>query len=186
MAVDLPSELDPDCVPLAWLLGRWEGNGHGDYPTIEPFSFGQEIVFSQDGRPFLHYFSRTWLVDEEQRPLRPSALETGFFRPGPRGELEVVLAHHSGFVEIWYGTVDGAKIEMRTDAVARTSSAKEYTAGHRLYGLVEGDLMWAFDMAAVGQPLQSHTWGRLRRAADDQLHASEPPRRAANEAPKAT
>ena len=37
--------------------------------------------------------------------------------------------------------------------VARTASAKEYCAGHRLYGLVEGELLWAFDMAAVGQPL---------------------------------
>jgi hypothetical protein len=163
----LPADLHPDCVPLAWLLGRWEGNGHGDYPTIERFSFGQEIVFSQDGRPFVHYFSRTWLVDDEQRPLRPAALETGFFRPRPHGELEVVLAHHSGFAEIWYGKVAGAQIELGTDVVARTSSAKDYTAGHRLFGLVEGDLMWAFDMAAVGQPLQSHTWGRLRRAATE-------------------
>ena len=45
----------------------------------------------------------------------------------------------------------------------RTETAKEYNAGHRLYGLVDGDLMWAFDMAAMGQPLQPHLWGRLKR-----------------------
>ena len=51
-----------------------------------------------------------------------------------------------------------------TDAVARTETAKEYTAGKRLYGNVEGDLLYAYDMAAVGQPLQPHLWARLQRA----------------------
>ena len=57
--------------------------------------------------------------------------------------------------------VTGAKIELQTDVVARTESAKEYAAGIRLYGLVDGDLLWAFDMAAVGQPMQSHLSARL-------------------------
>ena len=64
---------------------------------------------------------------------------------------------------MWVGTVEGTRVEMRTDVVARTSTAKEYTAGHRLYGLVEGDLLWAFDMAAVGQQLQPHASGRLKK-----------------------
>ena len=77
--------------------------------------------------------------------------------------LEVVLVHPTGFAEIYYGKVDGAKIEMATDAVARTATAKEYTSGHRLYGLVEGDLLWTYDMAAMGQEIQSHIWARLQR-----------------------
>ncbi len=165
MAFQLPSDLHPDVMPLAFLLGHWQGNGHGDYPTIERFSFGQEMAFTHDGRPFLHYFSRSWLLDNEGAEVRPLALETGFFRPKPGGVLEVVLTHPTGYSEIYYGRVDGAKIELTTDMVARTETAKEYTGGQRLYGLVEGDLLWTFDMAAVGQPLQSHLWARLRRAA---------------------
>jgi hypothetical protein len=165
MAFQLPSDLHPDVTPLAFLLGHWQGNGHGDYPTIERFSFGQEMAFTHDGRPFLHYFSRSWLLDDEGAEVRPLALETGFFRPKPGGVLEVVLTHPTGYSEIYYGRVDGAKIELTTDMVARTETAKEYTGGQRLYGLVEGDLLWTFDMAAVGQPLQSHLWARLRRAA---------------------
>jgi hypothetical protein len=46
--------------------------------------------------------------------------------------------------------------------VARTETAKEYTAGHRLYGLVQGDLLWAFDMAAMGQSMQSHLSAQLK------------------------
>jgi len=151
MAFELPDNLHPDCAPIAWLLGTWRGNGHGDYPTIDAFEFGQECIFTHDGRPFFHYMSHAWIVDEEGNKVRDAAIETGFFRPKPGGELEVVLTHNTGFVEIWH------------DAVARTATAKEYTAGHRLYGLVEGDLLWTFDMAAMGQKLQSHLWGRLVR-----------------------
>jgi len=163
MPFQLPPDLHPDLVPISFLLGHWQGNGYGDYPTIDRFEFRQEIGFTHDGRPFLHYLSRTWLVDAEGTDVRPLAVETGFFRPKPDGVLEVMLAHPTGFVEIYYGKVDGAKIEMMTDAVVRTETAKEYTAGQRLYGLVEGDLLWTYDMAAVEQPLQSHIWARLKR-----------------------
>jgi hypothetical protein len=32
-----------------------------------------------------------------------------------------------------------------------------------MYGLVDGDLMWVMDMAAVDQPMQSHASAQLRR-----------------------
>jgi len=65
---------------------------------------------------------------------------------------------------VYLGEVTGTKIEMATDIVARTSSAKEVTAGHRLYALVGEDLAYAFDLAAVGQPLQPHLSAQLKRA----------------------
>ena len=163
MAFEIPVDLHPALVPLAWLMGQWEGSGHGDYPTIERFQFDQEVAFAHDGRPFVHYFSRTWIVDDDGNRARPGGLETGFLRPRPNGELEMILAHPTGFAEIWYGRVDGPKIELTTDMVARSGSAKEVTAGQRLYGLVDGDLLWAYDMAATGQQLQPHLWGRLVR-----------------------
>jgi hypothetical protein len=161
--IEIPADLHPDCVPLAWMLGTWEGAGVGGYPTIEEFQFGQEIEFSHNGKSFIAYASRTWRLDAEGGPTEPLATEAGFWRPRPNNELEVVLAHPTGIAEIWLGEIAGTKIEMRTDVVARTASAKEYTAGHRLYGFVDGDLLWAYDMAAVGQPLQSHISARLKR-----------------------
>ena len=167
MPFEIPTDLHPDLVPLAWLLGRWEGSGHGDYPTIDRFQFDQEVVFAHDDRPFLHYFSRAWLLDAEGERARPGALETGFVRARPEGAIEMVLAHPTGFAEVWYGSVDGAKLELVADITARTASAKEVTGGHRLYGLVEGDLLWAYDMAAQGQPQQPHLWGKLVRPAGE-------------------
>jgi THAP4-like, heme-binding beta-barrel domain len=162
--MELPSDLAPPLVPIAWLLGTWQGVGVGGYPTIEDFRFGQEIVFSQNGKPFLHYISRSWLLDDEGNQVRPLAQETGYWRPQADNKLEVLLAHPTGFVEIYVGETDGAKIELRTDVVARTETAKAYTAGHRIYGLVDSELLWAFDMAAVDQPLQAHISATLRRA----------------------
>ena len=133
------------------------------YPTIESAQFGQEISFSQNGKPYLIYSSRTWLLDAEGHIGRPLAMETGFWRPQPEGELEVVLAHPTGIVEVYLGQITGTKIEMATDAVVRTATAKDVTAGRRLYGLVGGDLAYAYDMAAVGQPLQAHVSAQLKR-----------------------
>ena len=92
MPFELPDNLHPDCAPVAWLLGTWQGNGHGDYPTIEPYQFGQELIFTHDGRPFFHYLARAWIVDEDGEKVRDAALETGFLRCRPEGKLELLLA----------------------------------------------------------------------------------------------
>ena len=110
------------------------------------------MIFQQDGRPFIHYFSRAWIVDDEGDNVREAAQETGFLRPQEDGTLEVVLAHNTGFVEIWHGEIhpEQPRFEIVTDAVVRTATAKEYIAGKRLYGYVNGDLLYAYDMAADG------------------------------------
>ena len=158
---------------LSWLIGTWAGVGLGQFPTIDDFRFGQEVTFATDGRPFLSYWSRSWELDDEGNRTKPRATEAGFLRPRPDNEVEMLLAHPSGYAEVWVGTVvvdsienaviTGAHAELHTDVVARTGSAKEVTGGTRLYGLREGDLLWAYDMAAVGQPLTNHLSARLKR-----------------------
>ena len=143
--------MHPDLAPLRFLLGRWEGAGIGGYPTIESFRFGQEITFSHNGKPFLSYTSRTWALDDDGQIGRPLGTEAGYWRPQPDNQIEVMLAHPTGIVEIYLGEITGTRIEMATDVVARTATAKEVTAGHRLYGLAGSDLAYAYDLAAMGQ-----------------------------------
>ena len=160
--VEVPEALRP----WSWLIGRWIGVGTGQYPTIDDFRFGQEASFSTDGRPFLSYWSRSWLLDDDGNRIRPLATEAGFWRPQQDNGMELTLSHPTGYAEIWYGRLEvtglenamvtGARAELRTDVVARTEAAKDYTRGHRLYGLVEGRLLWTYDMEAVGQPLLNH------------------------------
>ena len=166
VAFEIPSDLNPDLVALAWMIGSWEGSGKSSYPDTEDMDFGQRIDISHNGGDYLHYFSQTYQVDDEGQPSKPLDLETGFWRPQRDATLEVVMCQPAGIVEIWYGHITGAKIEIATDAVARTKSAPDFAAGHRLYGNVEGDLLWTFDKAADGHSLQSYQWGRLRRVSD--------------------
>ena len=81
--------------------------------------------------------------------------------PPTCGEPHVL--HPTGVTELYLGRVKGPRADLATDAVMRTESAKEYAAATRLYGLVEGDLLWAWDIAALGQELKTHASARLRR-----------------------
>ncbi|MGH3934082.1 MAG: FABP family protein [Pseudonocardiaceae bacterium] len=161
-------ELHPACLALLPLVGVWRGGGEVIYPTIEgPFHFGQQVVFCHDGRPFLRYESRAWLLDDAGEVIRPAARETGFWRPQADDSIELLAAHATGVVEVYYGQPrNQTSWELATDAVARTSSAKEVSGAHRLYGIVEGgDLAYVEQRAMVGQPMQPHVSARLHRLA---------------------
>src|SRR5581483_483239 len=128
--------------PLAFLVGTWEGEGVGGYPSLErDFAFGQRATFTAYGKPVLEYESRTWALDDG----RPLHRETGFWRPQDDGGVEVTLALPTGIVEILVGRVTGQRIELTSDVVARSVTAKEVTAETRLYGLVGEELMYAAD-----------------------------------------
>ena len=96
--------------------------------------------------------------------MRDAAQETGFLRPQDDGTLEVVLATTPASSRSGTASPPSSrKLEIATDAVARTATAKEYVGGKRLYGYVDGDLLYAYDMAAMGQELQPHTHAQLVR-----------------------
>ena len=157
-------ELHPSLEHLSILVGEWQGLGVVGYPTITEARSEQEISFSHDGRPFLAYLSKTWLLDADGTRIKPSGTEAGFWRPGknPR-DVEVMLAHPTGIVEIYVGEVVFNKIELTSEVVARTETSKDVKGLSRLYGLVEGDLAYAVDLAAMGQKLQSHLSARLQK-----------------------
>src|SRR5687768_7742442 len=137
-------DLHPQCSGLLPLVGVWRGTGEVVYPTIDgPFHFGQQIVFAHDGRPFLSYEARAWLLDEHGAVIRPAARETGFWRPQPDGTLEVLITHATGISEVFYGrALTVTSWQIATDAVVRTASAKEVAGSTRLYGVVEGTLAY--------------------------------------------
>lgn len=78
-------------------------------------------------------------------------------------DIEVSIAHPDGITELYLGTVSGPRIDLATDAVIRSASAKPYSGATRLYGFVEGKLLWAWDIAALGQGLRTHASGSMKR-----------------------
>mgnify|MGYP000858275041 CR=1 FL=1 len=136
--VEVPEALRP----LSWLIGTWVGVGTGQYPTIEDFRFGQEVVFATDGRPFLSYHSRSWLLDDEGNRVRPLASETGYWRPRPDNAIELVLAHPTGYAEVWVGSqevtsiVDTGGLEFRFGHEPAFGAGYGFTdaVGFEIYG----------------------------------------------------
>jgi hypothetical protein len=158
--------LNDALLPLLPLVGVWRGEGEVVYPTLdETYKFGQQITFAHDGRPFLAYEARAWLLDDDGNVIRPAARETGWWRVRPDDTIELLLAHATGIVEIFYGGPrTQTSWELTTDAVVRTASAKEVKGAKRLYGLVNnGDLAYVEERAMVGQDLQPHTSAYLTR-----------------------
>ncbi|WP_117215262.1 FABP family protein [Allorhizocola rhizosphaerae] len=160
-------DLHPALLGLLPYIGQWRGRGRGGYPSLEAdFDYGQEIRISHDGRPFLFYESRSWLLDEESKPIRPAGREVGWWRPvgeGQGDDIEALMMSPTGIMELYLGRLDGLRLEMGTDFVGRTPTAKEVRAAHRLFGIVEGALLYAHEMAAVGQPMSPHLSARLIR-----------------------
>ncbi|MGC4175535.1 FABP family protein [Demequina sp.] len=174
MTFVLPDDLAPEVYPLAWLVGSWEGHGVVDYPGIPATDFRQTIDFTHDGGPYLEYRSAITLMGPDGETGQVWAVESGFWRVAPsvpegyelkdfQHPLEVVLTDAAGFVAVYVGAVGNGRIDLGTDLMARTASAPEVAGATRLYGLVNGELMWAQDLAAFGNELQSYASGRLSR-----------------------
>ncbi|OBA60302.1 fatty acid-binding-like protein [Mycobacterium sp. 1100029.7] len=159
----MPGELHPDLEALAPLLGTWAGRGAGEYPTIQPFEYLEEVVFSHVGKPFLAYAQKT----KGAADGKPMHAETGYLRVPEPGRVELVLAHPSGVTEIEVGSyrvADGViEIELATTSVGLTPTAKEVSALGRSFRIGGDELSYSVQMGAVGQPLQHHLAAILQR-----------------------
>ncbi|MBF6097183.1 FABP family protein [Nocardia cyriacigeorgica] len=154
----------PDIAPLAPLLGTWRGEGHGEYPTIEPFDYLEEIHFGHIGRPFLTYRQRTRAADDN----RPLHAETGYLRCPRPDRVELILAHPTGITEICEGiltvSADEIHFEFESTNIGLTSTAKSVTALGRSIRQSGDVIDYTLRMAAVGEPLRHHLAATLRRA----------------------
>lgn len=164
-------DLHPSLLGLLPFIGSWRGRGQGGYPGVEDFDFAQEIVISHDGRPFLKYESRAWILDDESKPVRPGGRELGWWRPvtdeagNATDDMEATMISPIGIMELYLGKLsrNGTQLEMDADAIVRSPTAKEVTAGRRLWGIVDGALLYAQEIAAEGRGLEPHLSARLPR-----------------------
>jgi hypothetical protein len=155
-------ELHPDVLPLAFLLGVWEGNGTGDYPTTQPFSYRERIVIDHVGKAFLSYEQQSWSLPDGE----PLHFEHGFLRPGVEpGTVELSLAHPLGLTETAEGELDGNGLRVRTGpgGMGRTATGSPVTKLARRF-VVEGDVLrYELDMATEDIALTHHVASELRR-----------------------
>jgi THAP4-like, heme-binding beta-barrel domain len=156
-------EVSEELLAVLPLLGEWHGEGQaagadGDH------RFGQWIRFAHDGRGFLAYEARSWRLSDDGQIVGPDARESGFLRPRGQDDVELLVASPEGWVEIYVGrTRTTTSWELATDVLARTPDAPDVVHAVRLYGIVEGALLYAIDRAGPDQQLRPTMSARLER-----------------------
>lgn len=152
-------ELHAAAKALAFLLGTWRGEGEGEYPTIKPFRYREEIRFSHNGKPFLIYGQRTEAIDGGQ----PMHAEAGYLRAVGEGRVEFLIAQPIGYAEISLGRIGENRIDVDCPSVARTPTAKPVTSISRSLWL-EGDVLHSETrMGMEGVPQVRHLSASFRR-----------------------
>ena len=158
-------ELHEQLEPLKAVIGTWQGNGSGHYPTITSFEDTEEVTFTNVGKPFLIYQQRTWGPTGN-----PMHVETGYLRHPSPGIIEFVLAQPTGQAELAEGTIeasaDGFTIALEA-RIMNSRTAKSVDSTTREYRLAGDKLTTGFGMAAVGQAMGNHLQSQLTRVAGE-------------------
>lgn len=153
--------------PIAFLVGTWRGSGTGHYPTIENFGYEEETRFWHSGKPFLFYIQRTWA------PRSGDAMHTemGYWRPTENGNIEVVLTHSFGIVEVAGGKIEGRKISLESSSLTSTPTAEKVEALARIYEESDDVLTYELKMAFGANELQPHLGAELKRVTGTDQHS---------------
>ncbi len=157
-AVSNPT-LHRDCASLAFLLGRWEGEGRGLWAADPPFRYREEVVFDHAGKPFLRYAQRTW-ADEDGRPMHS---EVGYLRPVGESRVELLLVQPTGVAEIHAGRLDGHALDLKAVLVGVAPTAKRVTDVDRQLWVEDDVLSYRLRLGMNGEPLSDHLAATLRR-----------------------
>ena len=156
-------EVAPSLLSVLPLLGEWHGEGQaagagGDH------RFGQWVRFAHDGRDFLSYESRTWRLTDDGAVTGPDLRESGFLRPRGEDDVELLVTSPDGLLELYAGRArTTTSWELTTDVLARTPDAPDVVRAVRLYGIVDGALLYAIDRAGPDQELRPTMSARLER-----------------------
>jgi hypothetical protein len=187
----LPLELTPFAFLVGkWSGSGVISYSHESEKTEQEFT--QSVEFSFDDQSVLGYVAKSKLSDGTSLPTEvgywrlAKAPESSDHGPGLLPgtgtksittheqletlrnsdggfDIEVSILHPSGISELYIGQIKGARVDLTTDAVLRSKSSKDYRAATRMFGLVEGALLWVWDIAALGNPMESHASARLER-----------------------
>ncbi|MDT4915215.1 MAG: hypothetical protein QOC66_4343 [Pseudonocardiales bacterium] len=154
-------------LALLPLVGIWDGGGRGVVASNDAqFAYNQRVEIVHDGRPFLAYQSRSWLIDDSGAVIRPAWRESGFWRPGPGpDDVELVIASNTGQALVFTGTAGDQRWELETVSAEHTPSAKSVAGERRLYAVRADELAYATELAPGGRPFAPHLNARLVRVA---------------------
>ncbi|KAL3055161.1 THAP domain-containing protein 4 [Trematomus bernacchii] len=159
-------ELNQALLALDWLLGTWESDepGEGNFPSIKPFHYIETLNFSHVGQPVINFTFNAFHAETK----KPMHRECGFIRMQPgTNRVAFIIAQNSGLVEIEEGDLTGQQLNLQSQAVARTSFAREphvQKISRVIQLRSDGRLEQSVSMATDNQPLMQHLHITYRRS----------------------
>jgi THAP4-like, heme-binding beta-barrel domain len=189
----LPEGLQIELTPLSFLVGKWEGSGvivanETEYEFHQRIEFSHDgqgsltyvstVSLDDEAKTQLPSELGYWRIARPREAfdhgpaLIPGVGETTIkthedlerYRNETKGfDLEVSTLHPGGVAELYTGYVKQAQIHLASAHGVAFEGAKTYRHSTRIYGLVEGALLWAWDIALPGGELKSHASARLER-----------------------
>ena len=190
---ELPEGLPIELTPLSFLIGVWEGSGvmvanDKEYEFRQRIEFSHDgqnaltyvatYTLDDEAKTQLPSEIGYWRIarpreDFDHGPaLVPGVGESTIqthedlerYRNDTKGfDIEASTLHPGGVAELYKGYVKQAQIHLASAHGVAFEGAKTYRHSTRIYGLVEGALLWAWDIALPGEDLKSHASARLER-----------------------
>lgn len=152
-----PEDLPPTLEILRPLVGVFVGVGEGDFPTVDPFRYREEVAFVPRG-PLLTYTQHT----ADPASGRPMHAETGFLRRAGEQGVELLLAHTFGLTELQEGELEVApepgvelRVTLLSSAIGVAATAKPVDAVRR-------------QLTVAGDELRSELWMTYAGVSDTQ------------------
>ncbi|MGJ9372999.1 FABP family protein [Nesterenkonia sp. CF4.4] len=79
--------------------------------------------------------------------------------------ITATITHPGSISELYYGKIKGPQLQLATDAVMRGEHAAEYPGASRMFGLVNSQLFWRWDLRAADGEMVPHASAILDRTA---------------------
>lgn len=126
---------------FALLEGTWEGEGRGQYPTIDSFAYRETLIFTRRDEKSLAYDQRAQKRYDGQTEYLVSHWENGFIRILENDELELVNTQSGGRIEVLVGTIEMVDTLIRIHFVSKgLINDSRVVSSARIFEL-EGDIL---------------------------------------------
>ncbi len=154
---------------LKLLTGVWEGNGSGQFPTIDAFRYREILRISTNAaEPGIAFEQITWKLFDDGSPEAPLHWESGFFLVRDDGKIDLLNAQNSGRVEVLSGemsmldtTLNAFTLDLSSVVLAHDPQMRQ---SRRIFTFQENQLTYSVNMATdkVAE-IQSHLNCQLSR-----------------------
>ena len=151
---------------LQRLIGEWQGEGNGEYPTISSFHYLETLRITAAGNGVHYHQSTRRLASLDQ--YVPSHQESGFLQLLDDGMVEIANVQLGGRLEILRGSIEvrpgGWSIQLKSTHLANDPRMVESARSITLLG---DSLQYTMHMQTTRVPrLALHLEAKLRRMND--------------------